>query len=215
MNPPRVKVKMCGMTRLEDVLLAQQLGVDAIGLIFVPWSKRFIEAEQAQRICVGLGFEVARVGVFADQPLEQVLRIASQCQLSAVQLNGAESEGYLQSVKQFFPVLRVIKVKNIVDLDSFVTKDYSFLLDNFESGSGQSLDWNALEAYFKTQGLLQNNPPRWWLAGGISPNNVAEAVRRFRDFGLVGVDGVSSLESFPGCKNPQQMRLLMDQLRVL
>ncbi len=200
------------MTRLEDVRLAEDLGVDAIGLIFVPWSKRFIEVKQAQEICVGLGFEVARVGVFSDQPLEQVLRIASQCQLSAVQLHGAESEGYIQSVKQFYPVLRALRVRSLADLDFVGTKGYSFLLDGLEPGSGESLDWNALEAYFKTQPLFLHNPPTWWLAGGISPSNVADAVTRFRDFGLVGVDAASHLESAPRVKSHEKMRLLMKHL---
>lgn len=200
------------MTRLEDVRLAEQLGVDAIGLIFVPWSKRLVNVKQAQEICAGLGFEVARVGVFSDQPLEQVLRIANQCQLSAVQLHGAESEGYIQSVKQFYPVLRALRVRSLSDLDLVGTKGYSFLLDGLEPGSGQSLDWNALEAYFKTQVLFQHNPPAWWLAGGISPSNVADAVSRFGAFGLVGVDAVSHLEAEPGVKSHEQMHLLMKYL---
>jgi len=189
------------MTRLEDVLLAEELGVDAIGLIFAPLSKRHITAEQGRVLSSALGIGVARVGVFVDAPLDALLRTAERSKLTAVQLHGAESEAYALEVSHFYPVLKVHKLST---LEHLTAEDGPFtpLLDGVNPGSGHALDWAALQTH------LEHSPLKagWGLAGGLNPDNVTEALERFAPLGLGWLDGVSGLEARPREKDPQKMR---------
>ena len=197
----RVRLKFCGMTRTQDVLLAEELGVDAIGLIFAPSSKRFITAEQGRVLSSVLGVGVARVGVFVDAPLDALLRTAERSRLTAVQLHGAESEAYALEVARFYPVLKAHKLST---LEHLVREEglFTTLLDGVNPGSGHALDWAVLQAH------LEHSPVKtgWGLAGGLTPDNVTEALERFAPLGLGWLDAVSGLEARAGEKNPQKMR---------
>ena len=197
----RVRLKFCGMTRTQDVLLAEELGVDAIGLIFAPSSKRLITAEQGRVLSSALGIGVARVGVFVDAPLDVLLRTAQRSRLTAIQLHGSESEAYALEVSHFYPVLKAQKLST---LEHLVQQDGPFtpLLDGGNPGSGHALDWAAL------QERLEHSPLKvgWGLAGGLNPKNVTEALERFIPLGLGWLDAVSGLEASAGEKDPQKMR---------
>ena len=189
------------MTQLSDVLLAEELGVDAIGLIFAPSSKRLITAEQGRVLSSALGIGVSRVGVFVDAPLDVLLRTAERSKLTAVQLSGAESEAYALEVSRFYPVL---KAQNIGTLEHLIQDDgpFTLLLDGVNPGSGQVLDWAALQAHLEHSRLKAG----WGLAGGLAPGNVTEALERFAPLGLGWLDVVSGLEARAKEKDPQKMR---------
>lgn len=202
--PIPMRVKMCGMTRIEDAVLAEKLGVDAIGLIFASFSKRYVTPEQARKISLSLSVLPSRVGVFVDAPLDELLKTADTARLTAVQLHGNESPEYASRVAEFYPVIRAFKVKDdTLDLSDW--QDFTVLLDGSEPGSGQAFDWSLLPRL--------KHPKRWWLAGGLGPQNVKAALEAVKGHLPVGVDAVTHLESAPGIKDPARMRAFMQNVR--
>ena len=134
-----VRVKICGITRLEDALSAEHAGADAVGLNFVQGTKRAISLEQAATISRGLGALIARVGVFRDATIEEILEALHAVKLTAVQLHGSESDDFAATVALHAPVIRAVSHGTALP-----TTD-TLLIDNLEGGSGQTFDWNALE----------------------------------------------------------------------
>lgn len=193
----RVRVKVCGTTSVRDALLAAEAGADALGFIFAPGSKRLVTPERAREAGLAVGPAVARVGVFLGQPLDEVLRTAQAARVSAVQLHGPLPALYVREVARYHPVLRVLRP---ADLGQAGTPEVLQLpgvtpmLDAPEPGRGVPLDWKALRAVF---------PPGAWLAGGLGPENVVEAVQILRP---AGVDAVSRLEASAGVKDARRVR---------
>lgn len=195
--PFSVRVKVCGTTSVEDALLAAEAGADALGFIFAPVSRRRVSAAVAREAGLAVGPAVARVGVFLDQGLDEVLRTAEGARLSAVQLHGPLSGLYVREVARYYPVLRVLRPADLVgagDGQTYLPPGVTPMLDAPEPGGGVPLDWAALRDVF---------PPGAWLAGGLGPENVAEAIRLLRP---AGVDAVSRLEAGPGVKAPERVR---------
>ena len=180
-----VRVKICGITRLDDALCAEDAGVDAIGLNFVPGTKRAISHAQAAAISHGLGPLIARVGIFRDADLEEILAALNAARLTCVQLHGSESDEFAATVALHAPVIRA--VSHGTALPAMDT----LLIDGLEAGSGQTFDWDALE----TSALRGR---RWLLAGGLTPENVSSAVQQLQPW---GVDVSSGVESAPGIKD--------------
>ena len=180
-----LRVKICGITRLEDALCAEDAGADAIGFIFVPGTKRAISLEQASVISRGLGPLIARVGVFRDATLEEILETLREVRLTTVQLHGFESDDFAARVAAHIPVIRA------VSHGAGLPASGTLLIDGLEGGSGQTFDWNALE----TTALRGR---RWLLAGGLTVDNVASAVAQVHPW---GVDVSSGVESAPGIKD--------------
>jgi phosphoribosylanthranilate isomerase len=187
-------VKICGITRPEDALHAESAGADALGLNFVPGTKRFISLERAHEIVHVLGPFVARVGVFQDASLETVLETVQAVGLNVVQLHGQESDAFALEVERIVPVVRAVKLGPGMP---FVLPEVgsAFLIDGPDPGSGQLADWSRLEA----SNLAGR---RWLLAGGLTPENVAQAISRLRPW---GVDLSSGVESTPGIKDPTKV----------
>ncbi len=180
-----LRVKICGITRLEDALCAEDAGADAVGLNFVPGTKRAISHAQASAISSGLGPLIARVGIFRDAPLEEILVALHAVKLTAIQLHGSESDDFAATVALHVPVIRAISHGSALPAMD------TLLIDNLEGGSGQTFDWNALET-----SVLRGR--RWLLAGGLTPDNVGSAVQQLRPW---GVDVSSGVESAPGIKD--------------
>jgi phosphoribosylanthranilate isomerase len=189
----RVFVKICGITRPEDGLAAETAGADAIGFIFVPDTKRFVTLDQAREISKALGPFVARVGVFRDAGLDTILRTIEQAGLSAVQLNGRETDDFADQVAQVRPVIRAIKVSDHTPLR---LPSGTILLDGPDPGSGRAFDWESVDR----SGLRDR---RWVLAGGLTPENVGAAMRTL---GPWAVDVSSGVESAPGIKDSGKIR---------
>ena len=180
-----LRVKICGITRLEDALCAEDAGADAVGLNFVAGTKRAISLNQAAAISSGLGPLIARVGIFRDATLEEILATLREVKLTAVQLHGLETDDFAATVALHAPVIRAVSHGSVLPASD------TLLIDNLEGGSGQTFDWNALE----TSALRGR---RWLLAGGLTPQNVASAVRQLQPW---GVDVSSGVERAPGVKD--------------
>lgn len=194
-----VKVKICGMTNLGDVLHAAAAGADALGFIFAPQSKRLVTPEQARELSLAAGPTVARVGVFMNQPLDEVLRTADAARLSAVQLHGDPSAEEVRVLAQFYPVLWVRPPHGPEQTPAHVTE----MVDAPEPGSGVPFDWATL-----SPAALHGR----WLAGGLGPDNVAQAIALLRP---AGVDAVSKLEAAPRIKNPQAVSAFIQAAKKL
>lgn len=192
----RTRVKICGTTSVRDALLAQEAGADAIGLIFAP-SRRRVTVAQAREIGEALDPATTRVGVFLGHGLDEVLRIAREARLGAVQLHGPLSPVYIETVLRYHPVLRALRVG-----DPLPRPGVTVLLDAPTPGSGEPLDWAALRASFPAGG---------WLAGGLGPANVAEAMALLRP---AAVDAVSALEASPGVKDPARVQAFVAAVRA-
>ncbi len=181
------RVKICGLTRTEDALATERAGADAIGLNFVPNTKRFISVSRAQEISSVLGPFVARVGVFRNASFETILETVEHVGLSAVQLNGQESDDFAAKMAKVCPVIRAVSFRANLELPEHDT----LLIDGLDPGSGQAFDWQALETA-KLEGR------RWLLAGGLTPGNVGAAVRQLKPW---GVDVSSGVEASAGVKD--------------
>lgn len=188
-------VKICGTTSEEDALLAVALGADAVGFIFAP-SPRQIAPALAGDIAKRLPSEVLTVGVFRDQSPQRVVEIMEQTGLRAAQLHGRETPEQTTWVRR--RVRTVIKAFAAGDPAVASASDYGadvILLDAPSPGSGQVFDWRHAEDLPAGQRLL--------LAGGLDPDNVADAIAKVQPW---GVDAISGHESSPGKKDPRKLR---------
>ncbi|MGQ0617819.1 MAG: phosphoribosylanthranilate isomerase [Acidimicrobiia bacterium] len=193
-------VKICGTTSEEDALLAVAMGADAIGFVFAP-SRRQIAPAVARDIARRLPPEVLTVGVFRNEAPQRVLDIARATGLRAVQLHGRETPAETRWVKERTPV--VIKAFAAGDPALERADDYgadAILVDSPTPGSGEVFDWSLAEGAPIGRRVM--------LAGGLTPDNVADAIIRIRPW---GVDVSSGVESFPGHKDP---RLVREFIRV-
>jgi phosphoribosylanthranilate isomerase len=161
-----MKVKVCGITNAEDAVLAESCGADAIGFIFYKGSKRYISPADAAEIINSLSPFTVKVGVFVNEDLDEVNRIASAIKLNAVQLHGDETSEYAAGVN--YPVIKGFRVKD--NFDFSVLKKYKnipVLLDAYSpseyGGTGISFDWNTIPEDIKSRVIL---------AGGISASNI-------------------------------------------
>lgn len=202
-----LKVKICGITNYGDAAAAVDAGADALGFVFVRESPRFIKPPEAAGIIRKLPPFVATVGVFVNEPPNEIERTASAAGLTAVQLHGEEpalacSELKLRVVKAF----RVRSLSSLESFDQYRDVVSAFLLDTYSEGAyggtGKIFDWDiALEA--KRYGRII-------LAGGLNPDNVADAVRHVRPF---AVDVSSGVEASRGKKDHALVKLFIERAK--
>jgi phosphoribosylanthranilate isomerase len=188
-------VKICGTTSEEDALLAVAMGADAVGFIFAP-SPRQIAPSLAGDIAKRLPSEVLTVGVFRDHSPQRVVEIMEQTGLRAAQLHGHETPEQSNWVRR--RVRTVFKVFSAGDPAVANAVEYGvdvIMLDAASPGSGQVFDWRLAEGVPAGQRLL--------LAGGLDPDNVADAIAKVHPW---GVDAASGIESSPGKKDPRKLR---------
>lgn len=187
-----MKVKICGITTKKDALYAEHVGADAIGFIFVPKSKRYVSQEAAWQASKDLGIFTQKVGVFMDQDFAEVLNIAQDLKLDVVQLHGAESNDYVANMSQYKKVMKVVGIDENTELDSL--KDipaHALMIEGVIPGSGVCFDWSLAT---RLKGL-----PNLILAGGLTPDNVAQGIRALLPY---GVDVASGVEASYGVKDP-------------
>lgn len=203
-----LRVKICGITQLEDALLACELGADAIGFIFYEKSPRWITIEQAAIISNRLPEHVARIGVFVKTPPDEIKVHLKQSKLTAVQLHGNYA---LSDIEQFTPeqaiaVARVSGTFQVQQLESYQQRTAAILLDTHKKGlyggTGETFDWQAaIEA--KAYGRII-------LAGGLNPENVQQAAETATPYAL---DISSGVEAEPGKKDHAKLRQLFENLK--
>ena len=189
-------VKVCGITSEEDALLAVAMGADAVGFNFVPSSPRFLAVSRAADIAKRLPPEILTVGIFRDEAPARVVELTNHAGLRAAQLHGHETDEDTRWVRQRVPV--VIKVFPGGDPALAHAAGYGadiVMLDSASPGSGKVFDWSLAEG--APSGL------RILLAGGLTPENVGEAIERVRPW---GVDVATGVESEPGVKDPSKVR---------
>jgi phosphoribosylanthranilate isomerase len=190
-------VKICGITRVEDALAAADAGADAIGFIFWEKSPRFIDPYRARAIAAALPPFIATVGVFVNQPAEHIAGVVALVRLSAVQLHGDETPAFAGTVQR--PIVKAVNVAS-TDLDRW-PPHVVLLLDADDNvlrgGTGRQIDWTTAAAIAGRRRVL--------LAGGLTPENVAEALARVRPY---GIDVSSGVEDAPGRKNHERLRAL-------
>lgn len=202
----RTRIKVCGMREMAEVAGVVAAGVDAIGLIFVEQSPRYIDPERAREIVKSLPPFVDAVGVFVDQEVATVNEIVRYCGLTKVQLHGAESPAYCaEIVCRVMKAFRVRESLATEDLTPYADEVSAFLFDTFQEkaagGTGQTFDWRLLEKL---------TPPRpVVLAGGLTPENVGEAIRQVHPF---AVDLNSGVEFAPGRKDLAKVRAAVAQI---
>jgi phosphoribosylanthranilate isomerase len=205
------KVKICGITRGEDAELAVSLGAWAIGFILWPESKRYADPAVAGGISHALQRRVERVGVFVNQPLDDIAGMVDTLGLSYVQLHGDEGPSFCSAVSQrtgakVIKAMRIAHASDLRELDRFHT-DLHLLdtaVEGLRGGSGQSWDWSlAAQRRSKIPFLL---------SGGLTPENVADGIAAVHPW---GVDVASGVESNPGIKDEEKLRAFFDAINVL
>jgi phosphoribosylanthranilate isomerase len=190
-------VKICGVTRIDDALASVEAGANAIGFVFWPKSPRFIDPYRARAIVRALPPFVTAVGLFVNQPREFVMGVASLVHLGAVQLHGDETPQFAASIS--VPVIKALPVDRAAAWPAGAT----LLLDVHDpvqrGGTGRTVDWSAAAAVAATRRVL--------LAGGLTPDNVADAIAGVRPF---GIDVSSGVERAPGIKDSQRIKALFE-----
>jgi len=204
------RTKICGITTVEDARAMTEAGVDAVGLNFYDQSPRFVDTDTAEAIIAALPSEIVKVGLFVDSPLNFVCDTHEKLGLDAIQLHGSEKPEYMARLGKL-PLIRAFRV---AAGDLYSMTDYLLecrklgavprmaiadaLVPGVHGGTGSLADWETLRDY-------PNQPwhPPLVLAGGLSPQNVGDAIRAVRP---AAVDTASGVESSPGRKNASKSK---------
>ncbi|MGE0469409.1 MAG: phosphoribosylanthranilate isomerase [Nitrospira sp.] len=206
-----MKIKICGMTNLEDADGAVRAGADALGFVMYRKSPRFVEPAVARAIVAGLPPFVLPVGVFVNEEVEKVRALMDECGFALAQLHGDESAHYCQNLGR--PALKAIRLKDrggFLALAEFHGRANvrGFLIDAFSDhaygGTGQMVDWTLAQEAARSAPII--------LAGGLNPGNVAQAVQMVRPY---GVDVSSGVEQSPGKKDPDKVKAFIQAARLV
>ena len=219
MNDPAFRIKICGITTVEDAVAVAQAGADAVGLNFYPMSRRSVSREMAGRIVEVLPPEVVKVGLFVNAAADEVIETFDGLGLDLIQLHGDEPPEFLASLGDR-PVMRAFRVG---PEGLGATRDFLeacgrlacmpklTLLDAYRpgtyGGTGLLADWARLKSYPSVVSLAA---PPLVLAGGLTPDNVAEAIGAVHPS---GVDTASGVERSPGRKDPDLVRRFVESAR--
>lgn len=212
------KIKICGVTVEEDALRAAELGADYIGLNFYPWSPRCVSREAARRITKRLPASAAPVGVFVKPGPGEVAACSEEAELKAVQIHGDPPLRELEALRKRFPkggtvaLICAVRLGGPGDLEGLepLTALCDFLLldareENLWGGTGRTFPWElALE-------LKRRHSKPFFLAGGLTPENVAQAAKTVRPY---AVDAASGVESAPGRKDHAKLKDFISRLRA-
>lgn len=196
-------VKICGITTEEDALLAVAMDADAVGFVFAP-SPRQVRPDDVRDIVKRLPFEAITVGVFRNERPERVVDVVNRIGLRAAQLHGGEPDADVEFVAQRVPiVIRALPAGDARLAEAASWPTDLVMVDSDNPGSGEVFDWS-----------LAGDVPtgvRLILAGGLTPDNVASAIRRVRPY---GVDVASGVESSPGRKDPVKVKEFVQLARA-
>lgn len=200
-----MKVKICGITNLEDALNAVNLGADFLGFVFYKKSPRYISIPDAKKIIDSLSKSIGIVGVFVNAPESSVKITAKKCRLDYVQLHGDEDPSYCKKLagrgKKKLKIIKAFRIKNVESLKNLTGYEVdAYLLDAFDEkvrgGSGKNFNWNLLSK-------IKNLDLNIILSGGLNPKNVKKLIKRFKPY---AVDVSSGVEKTHRKKDYRLMR---------
>jgi phosphoribosylanthranilate isomerase len=201
-------VKICGITKSEQALAIAEMGIDALGFICVPNTPRYVDPDRIRLITNLLPASVDRVGVFLDASMAEICQVVESTGLNCVQLHGNESPEFCAVFRSTIPNVKLIKALRIrsqaslAQVEDYYTWIDAILLDAYDpklaGGTGKTINWETLSDF-------QPNCP-WWLAGGLSPENVAIALQHLQPD---GIDVSSGVEISPGNKDSDRVRQLL------
>jgi phosphoribosylanthranilate isomerase len=202
-----VHIKICGITNSGDALLAAELGAHALGFIFYQKSPRYVAPDKARHIVGQLPPFVATVGVFVDEDPAKVRELASLAGLDWLQLHGSESPDYCRSLGR--RVIKGFRVKGdeiYAQIKAYQGAAQAFLLDTYKpgtpGGTGETFDWELARQVNKCGPII--------LAGGLTPDNVAQAIHIAQP---AAVDVASGVEAAPGKKDPEKLRAFFEAIK--
>ena len=205
-----MRVKICGITKPEQAVAIANLGATALGFICFPKSPRYISPEKIEEICRQLPKKIAKIGVFVNANSQEIVERVN-AGLTGVQLHGEENPAFCQELRQLLPEIELLKALRIKTTESLALADTyahcvdTLLLDAYHpqlaGGTGKTLDWNALKQF--------RPPLPWLLAGGLTPDNILEALEELNPD---GIDLSSGVEIAPGDKDLAKVMLLFKRL---
>ena len=199
----RIRVKFCGMTRKEDIRHACELGVDAVGMIFVPRSPRAVSIDRAVELCAAISPLTSAVGLFMDPAADDVASVLERVPLNWLQFHGSESPTFCAGFSR--PWIKALPMASPeqVQYDQWDAAS-ALLLDAHRAGgmggSGQRFDWATA--------VFPERP--WILAGGLCPDNISDAIQAAKP---PAVDVSSGIEAEPGVKSLEKMNAFMEKVR--
>jgi phosphoribosylanthranilate isomerase len=202
----RTRIKICGITSVEDALAATRLGADAIGLVFYPPSPRYVEVEQAAEIAAALPPFVTTVALFVNADEQTIADVVSRVRIDLIQFHGNECKDYCGMHQR--PYIKAVRMSDDVDLDKQLN-DFSqargLLLDTYKAGvpggTGEQFNWDRVPAHVADKIIL---------AGGLTPENVKDAVAQVHPY---AVDVSGGVESAPGKKDTEKMARFIEAVR--
>ena len=198
-----LKIKICGLRRLEDIEMANKYMPDYIGFVFAD-SKRKVTHSQALELKENLNPDIVSVGVFVDAEPEEILELFDEGIIDMAQLHGSESEDYILDLKQRtkgkLKIINAIEMRNETDLLAYDDSNADYLLLDSGKGSGKTFDWRLIRKDLKKD---------FFLAGGLDSSNVREAIRQFNPY---AVDLSSSLE-VNGFKDENKIKEIMEAIK--
>ena len=196
------KIKLCGLTRAEDIAAANALQPEYIGFVFAPRSKRYVSPQQAALLRARLDPAIKAVGVFVNETPEAVASLLNTGIIDIAQLHGQEDETYIQRLRKLTnkPLIQAFRVTDVASLANAQKSPADLiLLDSGAGGTGTAFDWTLLEKFERP----------YFLAGGLGPDTVGDAVKRFHPY---AVDVSSGIET-AGKKDPAKMAAFVAAVR--
>ncbi|PNJ97386.1 N-(5'-phosphoribosyl)anthranilate isomerase [Cylindrospermopsis raciborskii C04] len=209
-----MRIKICGITQLQQSLAITQLGATALGFICVPSSPRYVSIEQINLATSHIPDHIDKIGVFANSTIFEITKVVSSSSLTGVQLHGDETQLFCEGLRQALPNIELIKAFRVRSWEQLETTPNftgcvdTFLLDAYHpqqlGGTGKTLDWQVLQSF-------RPSLP-WFLAGGLTPDNVLTALTQIHPD---GIDLSSGVERSPGDKDLDKVALLFSRLNQL
>ncbi|MBF2009590.1 phosphoribosylanthranilate isomerase [Chlorogloeopsis fritschii PCC 9212] len=206
-----MRVKICGITKPEQGKAIASFGATALGFICVSTSPRYVYVEQIRAVVALLPNNIDTIGVFANTSVEEITQIATDSGLTGVQLHADESPEFCQKLRVNLPdveIIKALRIRNAADFDkaiAYSTCVDTLLLDAYHpqqlGGTGKTLDWQILQQF--------NPSCPWFLAGGLTPDNILEALNQVQPS---GIDLSSGVERAPGDKDLDKVARLFERL---
>jgi phosphoribosylanthranilate isomerase len=198
-------LKICGITRIDDALHAVREGATAIGFVFWRKSPRYVDPDLASDIAAALPSDVTTVGVFVDEDAAVIRQTAKKVGFQMIQLHGDEPATFATALDR--PILRAVTLDTVTDEAQAWPRDVTLLLDAIDparrGGTGVAIDWSRAATIARQRRVV--------LAGGLTPDNIEEAIATVRPF---GVDVSSGVEARPGVKDPDKVSLFLANARA-